>query len=250
PGFNLDIEDLEESVEKIFKILVPGVDTLQMKVIKVPFEEEMSAVEVEEFREDVQDGIDDGESWNPNGYACNNAVRSFLYHRENDPILFPETEPDKADTHRYGSGLTGPDDTKVLKGSVTWSGLADNMCDDFNGEGNNLTESFTEIVRDGTETWNHYFDRLQKEANKGEIVVGVVHSNDRTSTNGHIVALVPKSVCGDEQNQRTVDEIGGATEEGVRLPCALEAGANVKKIKWFAQDTDEIDNYKWYRYEN
>ena len=157
-----------------------------------------------DFTDDAQDGIDDGESWNPSGYACNNAVRAFLYHHKSDAILFPETMPSKADDFRYGSGLAGPNDATVLKGEISWDGTADKMWDDFDGDGNDLTGSFTEIAKNSTETWNAYFDRLQKEANKGTVIVGVVHSDNRAASRGHVVALIPESLC--ESDQRILED--------------------------------------------
>jgi hypothetical protein len=246
PGFVIDIEDLEQDTVKSFEILIEGLDTLQLAVVKEESTEDLKGAELEAFKDDAQDGIDDGESWNPNGYACNNAVRAFLYHHKSDAVLFPETMPGKADDFRYGSGLEGPNDNTVLKGDISWDGTADKMWDDFDGNGNDMTGTFTEIAKNSTETWNAYFDRLQKEANKGTVIVGVVHSDNRTASRGHVVALMPKSLCSGDQ--RVLEDWNGEAE--VYLPCALEAGGDFKKIKWFAQSSSEIDNYKWYKYDN
>ena len=247
PGFIVDIEDLEQDYVKSFEILIEGLDTLQLAVVKEEITEDLKGAELEAFKDDARDGIDDGESWNPNGYACNNAVRAFLYYHKTDAVLFPVTHPDYPNSS-YGSGLEGPDGLTILKGDISWDGTADKMWDDFDGDGNDLTGSFTEIAKNSTETWNAYFDRLQKEANKGTVIVGVVHSDNRAASRGHVVALMPESLCSGDQTK--ANDVGADEEDDVGRPCALEAGGNEKEITWFKQNSSELDNYKWFKYDD
>ena len=181
-------------------------------------------------------------------YACNSAVRAYLYYQENDAVLFPETMPEKESNFPYGSGLEGPNDDAVLKGKISWDGVANEMYIDLAGKGNDLGDEFEEVEKGNDETWNTYFDRIQKLANKGEIIIGVVHSDDRTASRGHIVALVPKSICEEKYSEEELINIGA--DDDVITPCALEAGGNEKKMKYFDHSPTEIPFYKWYKYEN
>ncbi len=212
-------------------------------------EEGLTKMELEALKTNAEDGIEAGESWNPDSYACNNAVRAYLYYQENDAVLFPETMPDKESDFPYGSGLDGPNDDTVLKGKISWDGVADEIYLDFAGKGNDLGNEFEEIEKGESDTWNTYFDQLQKLANKGVIIIGVIHSDDRTASRGHIVALVPKSICEDKDLKEETKKIGNDSVKTV-LPCALEAGADVKEIKYFNHSSTETPSYKWYKYEN
>ncbi len=247
PGFIIDIEDLSIDFVKTFQILIEGLDTLKFAVVKEEINEDLMGSELQAFNDDAQDGIDDGESWNPNGYACNNAVRAFLYYHKADAVLFPITHPDYPSSS-YGSGLEGPDDPTVLKGEISWEGTADKMWDDFDGDGNDLTGTFSEISKNSTETWNTYFNRLQKAANQGTVIIGVVHSDNRTASRGHVVALMPESLCSGDQTK--ANDVGDNEEDNVGRPCALEAGSNEKEITWFKQNSSELDNYKWFKYDD
>jgi hypothetical protein len=209
--------------------------------------EGLTAEQLLVIQEKSDEGIDTGETWNPSGYACNNAVRAYLYYLKSDTVLFPETMPDKEVNFRYGSGLSGPNDNTVLKGKISWDGTADKMWDDFEDNGNTLTESFTEISKSSTESWNTYFERLQKEANKGVVIVGVVHSDNRSASRGHVVALIPKSLCSGDQTK--ANNVGNDEEDNVIRPCALEAGGDDKEITWFKQNSNELDDYKWFKYD-
>ena len=225
--------------------MIEGLDTLQIAVVKEEITVDLRGTELEDFKDDAQNGIDNGESWNPNGYACNNSVRAFLYYHQANTVLFPVTHPDYPNSS-HGSGLEGPDGATVLKGYISWDGTADKMWDDFDGDGNDLTTTFTVIAKNSTETWNAYFDRLQKEANKGTVVLGVAHSKNRTASRGHIVALMPESLCSGDQTK--ANDVGDDEEDDVGRPRALEAGGNEKKITWFKQNSSELDKYKWFKY--
>ena len=135
----------------------------------------------------------------------------------------------------------------MLKGSISWDGAEDKIWDDFQGNGNDLTGAFTEVAKTSTETWNDFFGRLQKESNTGTIIVGIVHSSKRSATRGHIVALMPKSLCVGDQTKD--NNVGDDEEDNVMRPCALEAGGDEKEITWFKQNSKEIAEYKWYRYD-
>ncbi|WP_339790418.1 hypothetical protein [uncultured Imperialibacter sp.] len=245
-GFALDIEDIQKQVTKEFSIVIDGLEPIQLFLYKKVVYQDITGDELTEYEEDANNGVDDGESWNPAGYACNNAVRAFVYYHNMDAVLFPETMPGQPDDFRYGSGLSGPDDPTVLKGEISWDGTADNIWADFQQPSDDLFDTFTEVSKHSSETWNNFFNRLQYEANKGSVVVGVVHSSNRTASRGHIVAVVPKSLCSNDQ--RTLTDWKG--EKKVLLPCAIEAGGNMKEIAWFKQAQSEVDKYKWYKYEN
>jgi len=209
--------------------------------------EGLTKLELETLEANAKEGIDAGENWNPDSYACNNAVRAFLYYYKTDAVLFPVTDPDHPNSD-WGSGLEGLNGPTILKGDISWDGTANKMYEDFYEEGNDLSSSFAEIEKSDTDTWNTYFDLLQKLANKGEIIIGVVHSDDRSASRGHIVVLVPKSICEDKYPEEELKDIG--TDVDVIIPCALEAGGDEKKMKYFDHSPTEIPFYKWYKYEN
>ncbi|ALO13810.1 hypothetical protein L21SP5_00128 [Salinivirga cyanobacteriivorans] len=181
-----------------------------------------------------------GESWNPDDYACNNAVRAFLYYQKNDAILFPVTHPEYPNSI-YGSGLESVAGPTILKGEISWDGKANMIYDDL-GTGN-LANSFEEIVKNSTQTWKVFFEEIQSSANSGEIIVGVKKEPDH----GHVVVFMPESLYNGTNEAIIIGE-----ERGVIKPIALEAGNDVKEIKPFIGEENDItrttNQYRYYKY--
>ncbi len=202
-------------------------------------DDSIDAETLEKIEEASDDALDAGESWNPTKYACNNTIRAYLYYFKNDPVLFPEP---MEEGHRYGSGLSGPNDETVLIGEVTYDGTANLIYDDL--VAGDMDDYFSEIEKGNNETWNQFFNNLQKEANSGEIIIGVI----KESGHGHIVAVMPKSLF-----TETTEKIKIGNDNNVELPITLEAGGDIKEIKQFPKDrkdelTRETNPYKWYKY--
>ncbi len=186
-----------------------------------------------------------GEDINPTSYACNITVRAYLYYHKNDSALFPESYQG---TSTWGAPLccpTGansyaPESIKI--GKVNWDGRANNIYDSF--EEGDLDEHFTEIVKSSTQTWNDFFNDLQRRANKGEVIIGNIK---RSGGVGHIVAIMPESLyTGDDK----IKDVGD--DKNVKFPTALEGGGDVKEVKPFIASESELTRttnpYKFYRY--
>jgi hypothetical protein len=134
------------------------------------------------------------------------------------------------------------DANSIKIGQVIWDGKANNIYDSF--ENGDLDDSFVELEKKNNETWNQFFDNMQKEANSGVVIIGVI----KESGHGHIVSLVPSSLY-----SGNIEKIKVGNDDDVELPITIEAGSDVKEIKQFPTDrntkiTREANPYIWYKY--
>lgn len=201
---------------------------------KQKFKDYLFAALFEKIEEASEKAIDYSNSWSSSSFTCNVAVRTHLYYYKNyEKVLFP----------KKGSGLTKVSDegANFIRGEIDKDGLADDIYEDLVTD-NEHTSYFEELEKESNDSWKTFFDNIQAKANSGEIIIGIIHSNDRpTTSHGHIVAIMPESLSSEG---KTTINIGGIFYK----PIALEAGTSDKEIVPIKALADQLVKYKWFKY--
>ncbi|HPY82697.1 MAG TPA: hypothetical protein PLU45_05005, partial [Bacteroidales bacterium] len=118
------------------------------------------------------------------GTACNICVRSALYITKNDSALFPKSKSgyyDPLQDYKY----------REIEGLISGNGQAYYIKSDFDKLQTNfeLNKLFKEIKKEENESVQDFFQRLQNDADRGIIIIGVMYNS--AGTEGHIVTITP-----------------------------------------------------------
>jgi hypothetical protein len=180
---------------------------------------------------------------------CNLCVRSALLLLKRDTVLFP----------LEGSVYCNPynDYNKTYpKGKITNPGQEKDIRDDFSKISNHLPLKgrFEEIKKD-TISWATYFKKLQDEADKGFIIVGVMQT---TSGGGHVMMITPGGLINikkDKKKEELSEERFGKsfTDNSVhQVPRILECGLGVRENEApLCRNVDwkgATQRLKWFKY--
>jgi hypothetical protein len=136
---------------------------------------------------------------NRNSSACNICVRAALLLLKQDAALFPTSGSyfhDPYDGHKAAQ----------LFGHIKPDGRAKPMKEDFDNISNHteLNARFVEQKKLAAETWSEYFQKLQHEADKGFIVVGVMLNRD--GTQGHVMMITPGGMVNIKKNEKKQEQ--------------------------------------------
>jgi hypothetical protein len=200
---------------------------------------ELSKAELDSMAEDSNDALACAVGIAGTGPGCNIATREYVYFQKDDAVLFPKKECGLAG-HCTKEGL------KVLDGKISCLGRADKIYDDIT---DGLLSAFFTEVKKNDKTYKEFLSDIQTEANYGEIIIGVIHSDDRPYGAGHIIVIIPSALYSEEIDKKSIFEGTPKAENGITPPIALEAGGQNKKIKpmW---ELERVDKYEWYVYKN
>jgi hypothetical protein len=178
------------------------------------------------------------------GTACNICVRSALYIIKKDSALFPET----------GSGFNDPNNgfvSREIKGYITPDGRAFYIKSDFDNLSNKakLNERFVEIPKTEQEDLEAYFQRLQNEADKGIIIIGVM-LNSR-GTQGHVMMITPGGLIKINDKEQAWGK--SFVSRGInKVPRVLECGGKARENEApLCRNVDRRgaqERLKWYKY--
>jgi hypothetical protein len=192
--------------------------------------------------------------------ACNICTRAALYYLTDDPVLFPAT----------GSSIDGK--TPDIKGQISGNGSAQYVVSDLSDYQNNaLKDYFVCEVKQDSESYEEFWERLQNEVDRGEIIIGTYSTN-------HVFMIVPggmikvidnsmhteinektdRRVLMEEYKKNPIIEQGDKygfcfVLKGIKtVPRILECGINVKSANapiYANMDYKGVaNNVKWYRY--
>ena len=213
---------------------------------KYLFDEEINLkeeIDIEKMHEDTKTATKIASKFT-SASACNICVRSALYLIKTEPALFPTT----------GSGYNDPNnnyESKEIKGFITHDGGAKKIVEDFDNLSNKpeLKERFLEIKKSETETWIEYFDRLQIDADKGIIIVGVMFNSD--GSRGHVMMITPGGLIEIDRDEQA----WGYTffdQEINKVPRVLECGDTDRENDApLCRNVDRKgaqQRLKWYKY--
>jgi hypothetical protein len=130
------------------------------------------------------------------------------------------------------------------------------MKEDFDNISNHaeLNARFVEQKKLAAETWSEYFQKLQHEADKGFIVVGVMLNRD--GTQGHVMMITPGGMVDISRlPEDPQEEKWGATFTSVgitKLPRVLECGeGNRENEAPLCRNVDRkgaLNRLKWFKY--
>ena len=112
--------------------------------------------------------------------ACNLCTRAAFYYATGDSILFP----------KEGAQINISDGTIknvfTLRGRISGSGLAKNIIEDF--ESGLLDDSFEILEKNGQESEEEYWKRVQNMVDNGAKIIGTYKKN-------HVFMVVPGGLC-------------------------------------------------------
>jgi hypothetical protein len=203
----------------------------------------------ENFLKGTQLATEVGEKTNPNGSACNVCVRSALLLLKSDTALFPITGNLFYDPYNSYIGV-------YKKGHISSDGRAANIKADFDNIANRapLKERFVEQKKSTQDSWSDYFKKLQNEADRGHIIIGVMLCNDNVS--GHVVMITPGGLVDISRKEDEIPETrwgDSYTTQGInKVPRILECGKGVRENE--APLCRNIDRkgaqnrIKWFKY--
>jgi len=214
---------------------ITGLEVAVPVAQKEKFKDYLFAALIEKISVSADSALACSDEWKEGvNYTCNVAVRTYLYlFKDKESVLFPKT----------GSGLTSVNDTgdKYIKGEIDENGMADDIYKDLEID-NEHSSYFEKIEKGPNSTWKTFFDDIQTSVNFGEVIIGVIHSDDRPNTShGHIVAIMPLSL---NSVDRAIINIGGVFYK----PIALEAGSANKEIVPIKSNAEQLVKYEWYKY--
>ncbi len=156
--------------------------------------------------------------------ACNICVRAALYLMKDDPALFPTS----------GSGYHNPTSkfiSEEVKGYIAPEGRAIRIKEDFDNLAGKpkLNERFEWIEKGAEETYQAYFERLQDQADIGQIVIGVM-LNSR-GDEGHTVMITPGGLI--KIDEKTTEEFPlSFLSRGIKdVLRVLECGGTLRETK-------------------
>jgi hypothetical protein len=137
------------------------------------------------------------------------------------------------------------------KGHISSEGRAANIKADFDNIANRtpLRERFVEQKKSAQESWNDYFKKLQNEADRGHIVIGVMLCSDNVS--GHIVMITPGGLV---NISTTTEKWGDSYIKGgiTKVPRVLECGQGVRENEApLCKNVDRKgaqNRMKWFKY--
>ena len=186
-----------------------------------------------------------GNKVNKGGPACNICVRSALLLLKNETALFPAT----------GSMHYDPYNSyKVVykKGHISGNGQAAYIKADFDNIANRapLRERFVEQKKSTQDSWSSYFKKLQDEADRGHIIIGVML--DRKGISGHVVMITPGGLV--EINEKTQRWGDSYTTQGItKVPRVLECGGeglreNEAPLCLNVDRKGAQERMKWFKY--
>lgn len=112
-----------------------------------------------------------------------------------------------------------------------------------------LNERFIEIKKSDQETWPAYFFRIQSEADKGQIVIGVMLNS--SGTQGHTVMITPGGLISIASNEETWGD--SFVSEGItKVPRILECGGDKRENEApLCRNVDRkgaLNRLKWFKY--
>jgi hypothetical protein len=187
---------------------------------------------------------DIGDIVNQNGSACNVCVRYALLLLKSDTVLFPITGSMFYDPYNNYIGVS-------KKGHISGDGRAAYIKADFDNIKNRapLNGRFTEQKKLAQDNWIDYFQKLQDEADRGHIILGVMLCSDDIT--GHIVMITPGGLIGINQ---TTEKWGRSyTSEGInKVPRILECGKgwreNEAPLCGNVDRKGAQERMKWFKY--
>jgi hypothetical protein len=180
------------------------------------------------------------------GTACNYCVRNALYLIKSEPALFPKTAP-------YATYRDPDNNYKAVKvlGYITEPAQAIDIKRDFDKIESirELDERFVEIPRNDNEELQDYFQRLQNEADKGTIIIGVM-LND-SGTEGHVMMITPGGLITIDENE--LDWGGTYTTRGIKkvlrvLECGDKDRDNEAPLCRNVDRKGAQERLKWFKY--
>ncbi|HHU87484.1 MAG TPA: fibronectin type III domain-containing protein [Peptococcaceae bacterium] len=236
--------------EELFKILVDDESAKIGKLKEYLFgdiseneEQKDDEIDIEQIIEDTKTATQVASKYT-SGTACNICVRSALYIIKNDSVLFPET----------GSGYNDPNNgyvSREIQGYITPDGRAIYIKSDFDNLSNKtkLNERFVEISKTETEDWAAYFQRLQNDADKGIIIIGVMLNS--SGTVGHVMMITPGGLI--EINEQEQAWGRSFVSQGINnVPRVLECGDTDRENEApLCRNVDRRgaqERLKWYKY--
>ncbi|MDR1153442.1 MAG: hypothetical protein LBL04_01925 [Bacteroidales bacterium] len=186
-----------------------------------------------------------------------------MYYLTDDPVLFPA----------IGSSIDGK--TPDIKGQISGNGSAQYVVSDLNDYQNNaLKDYFVCEVKNDTESYEEFWERLQNEVDRGEIIIGTYSTN-------HVFMIVPGGMIDVVDNTEIVESDNGTksrifknknyvsdpkifegdkwgysflnkgVENIYRVPRILECGVNVKSSNapiYANMDYKGSKAIKWFKY--
>lgn len=178
--------------------------------------------------------------------ACNVCVRSALLILKEEAGLFPEE----------GSAFYDPANefsVSYPRGYITDPGRAKNIKEDFDVITTkvDLNARFTEIAKEGDESWEAYFKRLQDKADLGGIVIGAYVSGSGES--GHVMMITPGGLVEiDVDSPKWGESFARKSRNILSVPRVLECGTGARSNEApLCRNIDyngAINRLKWYEY--